>query len=61
MANSKRGNVPTQFGIVLSKEESPHTDEETKWLKGIPYASAIGFIMYALLCTRPDVAYALDA
>ena len=26
----------------------------------IPYASAVGSIMYAMLCTRPDVAYALS-
>ena len=26
----------------------------------IPYASAIGSIMYAMVCTRPDVAYALS-
>ncbi|KAI5416236.1 hypothetical protein KIW84_041330 [Lathyrus oleraceus] len=27
----------------------------------IPYASAVGSIMYAMLCTRPDVSYALSA
>src|SRR5262249_4274810 len=26
----------------------------------IPYASAIGFIIYAMICTRPDVSYALS-
>ena len=26
----------------------------------IPHASAIGSIMYAMLCTRPDVSYALS-
>ncbi|XP_040963909.1 secreted RxLR effector protein 161-like [Gossypium hirsutum] len=26
----------------------------------IPYASAIGSIMYAMLCTRPDMSYALS-
>ena len=26
----------------------------------IPYASAIGSIMYAMLCTRPDESYALS-
>ena len=26
----------------------------------ISYALAMGSIMYAMLCTRPDVAYALD-
>ena len=29
-------------------------------MKGIPYASAIGSIMYAMLCTRPDVAYSIS-
>ena len=26
----------------------------------IPYASAIGSIMYVMLCTRPDIAHALS-
>ncbi|KAK9043308.1 hypothetical protein V6N11_071654 [Hibiscus sabdariffa] len=26
----------------------------------IPYASAIGSIMYAMICTRPDLSYALS-
>ena len=29
-------------------------------MSGIPYASAVGSIMYAMLCTRPDIAYALS-
>ena len=31
-----------------------------KRLSSIPYASALGFIMYAMICTRPDVAFALS-
>jgi hypothetical protein len=30
-------------------------------MRAISYASAIGSIMYAMLCTRPDVSYALSA
>jgi hypothetical protein len=30
-------------------------------MRVIPYASAIGCIMYAMLCTRPYVSYALSA
>jgi hypothetical protein len=30
-------------------------------MRVIPYASAIGSIMYAISCTRPDVSYALSA
>ena len=26
----------------------------------IPYASAIGSLMYAMLCTRPDIRYAVS-
>ena len=29
-------------------------------MKGVPYASAIGAIMYAMLCTRPDVCLAIS-
>nr|GEV82151.1 putative reverse transcriptase domain-containing protein [Tanacetum cinerariifolium] len=34
------------------------TPEEVKHMKNVPYASAIGSIMYAVRCTRPDVAFA---
>jgi hypothetical protein len=30
-------------------------------MRAIPYASTIGSIMYAMLCMRPDVSYALSA
>jgi len=26
----------------------------------VPYASAVGSIMYAIICTRPDLAYAVS-
>ncbi|MCI97250.1 gag-protease-integrase-RT-RNaseH polyprotein, partial [Trifolium medium] len=28
-------------------------------MKNIPYASAVGSHMYAQVCTRPDIAYAV--
>ena len=31
-----------------------------KIMKKIPYAYVIGSIMYAMLCTQPDVSYALS-
>ena len=36
---------------------SPKTPEEMEQIAEVPYASAIGSLMYAMLCTRPDIAY----
>ena len=41
--------------MKLSKTQYPTTTEYIERMKVIPYASAIGSIMYAMLCTRPDV------
>ena len=60
MENSKRGLIPLRHGISLSKSMSPKTLEEMAYMDRIPYASAIGSIMYAMLCTRPDIAHALS-
>ncbi|KAI5396306.1 hypothetical protein KIW84_062498 [Lathyrus oleraceus] len=61
MHDSKKGFVPMQHGLCLSKIQSPSNKEERDHMNKITYASAIGSIMYAMLCTRPDVSYALSA
>ena len=60
MEESKRGYLPMSHGVSLSKAMSPRTLGERERMTRIPYASAIGSIMYAILCTRPDVAHALS-
>ena len=59
MEASKRGYLPTSHGLCLSKKMCPKTPKERKRMNEISYASAVGSIMYAMLCTRPDVAYTL--
>ncbi|KAD4385682.1 hypothetical protein E3N88_25851 [Mikania micrantha] len=60
MQDSKRGTLPMAHGTILSSSQSPKTNEEKKKMERVPYASAIGSIMYAMLCTRPDVSFALS-
>ncbi|KAG7572396.1 Integrase catalytic core [Arabidopsis suecica] len=60
MHDSKKGFIPMSHGITLSKTQCPSTQDERERMSKIPYASAIGSIMYAMLCTRPDVACALS-
>ncbi|KAK8557642.1 hypothetical protein V6N12_009871 [Hibiscus sabdariffa] len=50
MEESKRGFLPMRHGISLSKEMCPSTPQERERMSQIPYASAIGSIMYAMIC-----------
>ena len=43
----------------LSKEWCPETIEEEQRMKAVPYASAVGSLMYAMLCGRLDIYYAV--
>nr|GEV20997.1 hypothetical protein [Tanacetum cinerariifolium] len=58
MENSKRGTIPMQEKLKLSKSQGASTPAEKQRMQNIPYASAVGSIMYAVRCTRPDVAFA---
>ncbi|GJS08080.1 retrotransposon protein, putative, ty1-copia subclass [Tanacetum coccineum] len=58
MENSKRGTIPMQEKLTLSKSQGASTPAEIQRMQKIPYASAVGSIMYAVRCTRPDVAFA---
>ena len=47
-------------GVKLSQTQCPTTTQDREKMKVIPYASTIGSIMYAMLCTRPDVCLAIS-
>ena len=52
MENSKKGELPIQSNAKLSKTQSPSTEVEIAEMSHIPYASAVGSIMYVMTCTR---------
>ncbi|GJX55292.1 putative RNA-directed DNA polymerase [Tanacetum coccineum] len=58
MHNSKKGYLPMEVKHELSNEMCASTPEEVAYMKKVPYASAVGSILYAVRCTRPDVAFA---
>ena len=60
MQDSKKGFLPMSQGITLGKTQCPMTPDEQERMREIPYASAVGSIMYAMLCTHLDVSYALS-
>jgi hypothetical protein len=60
MDKAKKGSLPMLSGKILSKAQCPATVKDRETMSNMPYASAIGSIMYAMLCTRPDVSNALS-
>ena len=59
MQNSKKGLLPFRHGVPLFDDQRPKTFEEEKTMRQVPYASAVGSLMYAMLCTRPDICYSV--
>ena len=57
MQDSKKGFTPFRYGINLSQDQCPMRAEEKEHMKTVPYASAVGSLMYVMLCTRPDICY----
>ena len=55
MEQSKKEFLPVLQGVKLSNTQNPTTAENRKRMKVIPYASVIGSMKYAMMCTRPIV------
>ena len=57
MQDCKPGDTPVAKGDKLSLDQCPKNDFESKEMQEVPYASVVGSLMYAQVCTRPDIAY----
>eukprot|EP00253_Pinus_taeda_P002048 PITA_02048 len=55
--DSKPVKVSIPVGVRLSAEQCPKTQEEEEDISRVPYASAVGSLMYAMVYTRPDIAH----
>ena len=49
--------IPFGSHFRLTKKQSPKTKEEREHMSKVPYALAIGSLMYAMMCIRPDIAH----
>ncbi|RVX18276.1 Retrovirus-related Pol polyprotein from transposon TNT 1-94 [Vitis vinifera] len=51
--------TPIVKGDRFNLDQCPKNDLEREQMKNIPYAFAVGSLMYAQVCTRPDIAFAV--
>ena len=59
MQNAKPVNSLLARHHKLSKDHCPTSKKEKEAMKKVPYQSVVGSLMYAMVCTRPDLAYAV--
>ena len=59
MQNSKKGLLPFRHRVPLCNDQRPKTLEKENMMRQIPYAFVVGSLMYAMLCTRPDICYSV--
>ena len=55
-------SVTTLFAghFKLSFKQCSQSPEEEEEMSRVPYASVVGSLMHAMVCTRPDLAYAVN-
>jgi hypothetical protein len=52
MQECKPIRVPILVGVNLFADQCPKTQEEEEDMSHVPYASVVGSLMYAMVCTR---------
>ncbi|KAE8708629.1 Cyclic nucleotide-gated ion channel 1 [Hibiscus syriacus] len=60
MSSAKLVSTPLANHFKLSSEQCPKTDKEAEDMAKVPYSNVVGCLMYAMVCTRPDLAHAVS-
>ncbi|KAE8683204.1 hypothetical protein F3Y22_tig00111213pilonHSYRG00462 [Hibiscus syriacus] len=60
MSSAKPVSIPLANHFKLSSKQCPKTDKKAEDMAKVPYSNAVGFLMYAVVCTRPDLAYVVS-
>ncbi|OAE34321.1 hypothetical protein AXG93_1054s1050 [Marchantia polymorpha subsp. ruderalis] len=61
MADCKPIDTPMEPDLKLSTLDSPNSVGESEEVKNIPYQAAVGSLMWAMVCTRPDISFAVSS
>ena len=59
MSSCKPVDTPVSKGETLSLYMCPKSPQEQKEMSTVPYSSAVRSLMYTMLCTHPDICFAV--
>jgi len=60
MHNAKAVSTPIAPHFKLSAAQYPSIDQDIEYMSRVPYSSAVRSLMYAMVCSRPDLSYAMS-
>ncbi|GKE95263.1 hypothetical protein Tco_1580118, partial [Tanacetum coccineum] len=58
--NRKSVKMPLGGHFKMSLKDYLVRDCDVEWTSKVPYANAVGSLMYLMVCRRPDIAYAVS-
>ncbi|KAG8475436.1 hypothetical protein CXB51_032203 [Gossypium anomalum] len=61
MQSAKPVSTPLAAHFRLLSALSPQSDDEIEYMSHVLYSSAVGSLMYAIVCSRSDLSYAVSA
>ena len=59
LTNAKRVATPMDPNVQFSTDQCPSLTTQLAHMKGIPYSEAIGSVLWLVVVSRPDAAYAI--
>ena len=60
MSSAKSEKVPLDSHFKIIVELCPQLEEEHEYMSQVPYSSVVRSIMYAMICTHPNIAQAVS-
>jgi hypothetical protein len=60
MQNAKPVSTPLAPHFKLSAKQCVETNADLEYMSKVPYSSAVGSLMYAMVCSRPDLSHAIS-
>ena len=56
---AKPVTMPMEPGAILTKDQSPSTTSQTNEMQRVPYAEAIGSVLWPAMISTPDITFAV--